>query len=81
MRSNEPATDPLRTPIAPERALAPYGAPQTRPAAAGLQRANAAFLASLVASDLNAETVRSRRRADPGYAVACYRASLTRIAA
>ncbi|MGL4810310.1 MAG: hypothetical protein ACRCXM_00920 [Beijerinckiaceae bacterium] len=62
------------------RALVIY-APQQRQPAGPAVKANACFLASLIASRLNAETVRSRRRADPATAAACYRAAQARSAA
>ncbi|MGL4323495.1 MAG: hypothetical protein ACRCTD_05585 [Beijerinckiaceae bacterium] len=76
--------NPALDPIPANRMLVPYGSHPGRgrqgPAASS-GPANACFLASLLASAINAETVRSRRKTDPGTAIACYRATQARIAA
>lgn len=82
MRSNDPDSElkALQTPIAPDRMLVPCSPKRQADKPTALVRGDAKFLASLMASDMNAETVRSRRRAAPSIAVACYRAALARAA-
>lgn len=82
MRSNDPENElqALQAPIAPDRMLVPCSPNRHSGQCAQLVRGDAKFLASLMASAMNAETVRSRRRAAPSIAVACYRAALARAA-
>lgn len=64
----------LATPIPLERAIVPYAPrPSSGHTPAAHQPASACFLASLIASAMNAETVRSRRQAPAAIAAARYR--------
>jgi hypothetical protein len=60
--------------ISGSRALVPYVAPGEEPPEPEQARVNAAFLATLIAQTVQAETARRRRRSSPDVAISHYRA-------